>query len=43
MKWFRAYRQLQDAGINNKMAVKAISHKDYRENRLTTATRAERY
>ncbi|RGB24048.1 hypothetical protein C1646_773622 [Rhizophagus diaphanus] len=43
MKWFRAYRQLRDAGINNEMAVKAITHKDYREDRLTTTTRAERY
>src|SRR6266480_4242706 len=43
MKWFRAYRQLRDAGTNNEMAVEAISHKDYREDRLTTATRAERH
>ena len=43
MKWFRAYRQLQDAGTDNKTAVKAISRKDYREDRLTTATRAERH
>ncbi|CAI2202031.1 19823_t:CDS:1, partial [Funneliformis geosporum] len=25
MKWFRAYRQLRDAGTNNDMAVEAIS------------------
>ena len=43
MKWFRGYRQLRDASTNNEMAVEAISHKDYRENRLTTATRAERH
>ena len=43
MKWFRTYKQLRDAGTNNKMAVEAISHKDYREDRLTTATRAERH
>ncbi|RGB39840.1 hypothetical protein C1646_664276 [Rhizophagus diaphanus] len=43
MKWFRAYRQLRDAGTDNEMAVKAISRKDYREDRLTIATRAERH
>ena len=43
MKWFRAYKQLRDAGTNNEMAVEAISRKDYREDRLTTATRAERH
>ncbi|GBB95613.1 hypothetical protein RclHR1_25770003 [Rhizophagus clarus] len=43
MKWFRAYKQLRDAGINNEMAVEAISRKDYREDRLTTATQAERH
>src|SRR3954454_10136995 len=32
MKWFRAYKQLRDAGTNNEMAIKTISHKDYREN-----------
>jgi len=42
MKWFRAYRQLRDAGTDNKMAVKAITRKDYREDRLTTITRAGR-
>ncbi|CAI2194838.1 5324_t:CDS:2, partial [Funneliformis geosporum] len=31
MKWFRAYRQLRDAGIDNKMAVEAIIRKDYKE------------
>ncbi|GBB94388.1 hypothetical protein RclHR1_23460001, partial [Rhizophagus clarus] len=43
IKWFRAYKQLRDAGTNNKMAIEAISRKDYREDRLTTATWAERY
>ncbi|GBC03472.1 hypothetical protein RclHR1_05140006 [Rhizophagus clarus] len=42
MKWFRAYRQLRDADTNNKMAVEAITHKDYREDRLTTIFQAER-
>ena len=36
MKWFRAYRQLRDAGTDNEMAIETISRKDYRENRLTT-------
>src|ERR1044071_6231518 len=43
MKWFRAYRQLRDAGTNNETAVEAIASKDYRKDRLTTATRAERH
>src|SRR5205814_3714427 len=43
MKWFRSYRQLRDVSTNNEMAVEAISRKDYRENRLTIATRAERH
>ncbi|PKY53665.1 hypothetical protein RhiirA4_499410 [Rhizophagus irregularis] len=43
MKWFRAYKQLRDAGTNNEMAVEAITRKDYREDRLTTTTRAERH
>jgi hypothetical protein len=43
MRWFRAYRQLRDAGTNNETAVEAISRKDYREDRLTTATRAEKH
>ncbi|GBC01937.1 hypothetical protein RclHR1_00440003 [Rhizophagus clarus] len=38
MKWFRAYRQLRDAGINNETAVKAIIRKDYREDKLIIAT-----
>ena len=38
MRWFRAYRQLRDASTNNETAVEAISRKDYREDRLTTAT-----
>ncbi|CAG8450020.1 15825_t:CDS:2 [Cetraspora pellucida] len=40
---FRAYKQLQDAGTNNETAVEAISYKDYRKDRLTTATWAERH
>ncbi|GBC10685.1 hypothetical protein RclHR1_09820004 [Rhizophagus clarus] len=43
MKWFRAYRQLQDAGTNNETAVEAIARKDYREDRLTITTCAERH
>jgi hypothetical protein len=43
MKWFKTYKQLQDAGTNNEMAVKAIFHKDYREDRFTTAIQAERH
>ncbi|GES87273.1 hypothetical protein GLOIN_2v1472194 [Rhizophagus clarus] len=43
MKWFRAYRQLRDAGTDNETAVEAIFRKDYREDRLTTATRAEKH
>ncbi|RGB21493.1 hypothetical protein C1646_777874 [Rhizophagus diaphanus] len=43
MRWFRAYRQLQDAGTDNKTAVEAITHKDYREDRLTTITWAEKH
>ena len=39
----KAYKQLRDAGTNNETAVEAISRKDYREDRLTTATRAERH
>ncbi|RGB25505.1 hypothetical protein C1646_771645 [Rhizophagus diaphanus] len=30
MKWFRAYKQLRDAGTNNEMAVEAISYIDDR-------------
>ncbi|RGB21331.1 hypothetical protein C1646_778334 [Rhizophagus diaphanus] len=43
MRWFRAYRQLRDAGTDNKMAVEVITRKDYREDRLTTITRAEKH
>src|ERR1044072_2932299 len=43
MKWFRAYRQLRDAGTNNETAVEAIARKDYREDRLTSVSRAERH
>ena len=43
MKWFRAYKQLRDAGTNNQTAIEAITRKDYREDRLTTVTRAERH
>ena len=34
---------MRDAGTNNEMAVEAIIRKDYREDRLTTTTRAERH
>src|ERR1044071_2257600 len=43
MKWCRAYKQLRDAGTDNETAVEAITRKDYREDRLTTATRAEKH
>ena len=43
MKWFRAYKQLRDASTNNETTIEVIFHKDYREDRLTTATRAERH
>ncbi|GBC33045.1 hypothetical protein GLOIN_2v1766623 [Rhizophagus irregularis DAOM 181602=DAOM 197198] len=43
MKWFRAYRQLRDAGTGNETAVEAITRKDYREDRLTTITWAEKH
>src|SRR5438309_746507 len=43
MKWFRAYRQLRDASINNETAVEVIIRKDYREDKLIIATRAERH
>ncbi|RGB21901.1 hypothetical protein C1646_777036 [Rhizophagus diaphanus] len=43
MKWFRAYRQLRDAGTDNEIAVEAITRKDYREDRLTTITWAEKH
>ncbi|PKY51949.1 hypothetical protein RhiirA4_469287 [Rhizophagus irregularis] len=43
MRWFRAYRQLRDAGTNNEKAVEAITRKDYRDDKLAVATRAERH
>src|SRR3954452_14094490 len=43
MRWFRAYRQLGDAGTNNEMAVEAIPRKDYRDDKLVVVTRAERH
>jgi hypothetical protein len=43
MKWFRAYRQLRDAGTDNETAVEAITRKDYRDDKLAVATRAERH
>ncbi|PKY60882.1 hypothetical protein RhiirA4_485117 [Rhizophagus irregularis] len=43
MRWFRVYRQLRDAGINNEMAVEAIIRKDYRGDKLIIATQAERH
>src|SRR6266498_4650476 len=38
MKWFRAYRQLRNAGTNNETAVGAITRKDYREDKLIITT-----
>jgi len=43
MRWFRAYRQLRDASINNEMAVEIIIRKDYRDDKLAVATQAERH
>ena len=43
MKWFRAYKQLRDAGTNNGVAVEVITHKDYRKDKLIVATRAEKH
>ena len=43
MRWFRAYRQLRDASTDNEMAVEAITHKEYRDDKLAVATRAERH
>src|SRR2546429_3272612 len=43
MRWFRAYRQLRDAGTDNEMAVEAITRKEYRDDKLAVATRAERH
>ncbi|CAI2190426.1 5947_t:CDS:2, partial [Funneliformis geosporum] len=34
IKWFRAYRQLRDAGTDNETAVEAIIRKDYRDDKL---------
>jgi len=43
MKWFRNLRKLRDAGTDNKTAVEAITCKDYRNDRLTTVTQAEKH
>ncbi|CAG8621413.1 9685_t:CDS:1 [Paraglomus occultum] len=43
MKWFRNLRKLRDAGIDNETAVEAITREDYRNDRLTTVTRAEKH
>ncbi|CAG8459716.1 640_t:CDS:2 [Cetraspora pellucida] len=43
MFWFRALQKLRDAGTNNETAVEAISCEDYRNDRLTTVTRAEKH
>ncbi|CAG8576087.1 12287_t:CDS:2 [Gigaspora rosea] len=43
MKWFRAFRKLRDAGINNETAVEAITREDFRDDKLTTVTRAEKH
>src|SRR2546421_3781508 len=43
MKWFRNLRKLRDAGTNNETAVEAIIREDYRNDRLTTVTQAEKH
>ncbi|CAG8686854.1 1275_t:CDS:2, partial [Cetraspora pellucida] len=43
MKWFRNLRKLRDAGTNNETAVEAITCADYRDDRLTTVTQAEKH
>ena len=43
MKWFRNLRKLRDAGIDNETAVNAIVREDYRNDRLTTVTQAEKH
>ncbi|CAJ0745405.1 14495_t:CDS:2 [Entrophospora sp. SA101] len=43
MRWFRNLRKLRDAGTDNMTAVEAITHEDYRNNRLTTITQAEKH
>ncbi|RHZ51003.1 hypothetical protein Glove_486g2 [Diversispora epigaea] len=43
MKWFRNLRKLRDAGTNNGTAVEAIIREDYRNDRLTTITQAEKH
>jgi len=43
MKWFRNLQKLQDAGTNNETAVEAITRVDYRDDRLTTVTQAEKH
>ncbi|GET01092.1 hypothetical protein GLOIN_2v1826084 [Rhizophagus clarus] len=43
MRWFRAYRQLRNAGISNETVVEAIIRKDYRDDKLAVATQAERH
>ncbi|CAH1767892.1 15019_t:CDS:2 [Entrophospora sp. SA101] len=43
MKWFRSYKKLRDAGTNNETAVEAIIREDYRNDRLTTVTQAEKH
>ncbi|CAG8669463.1 17864_t:CDS:2 [Cetraspora pellucida] len=40
---FKAYRQLQNVNINNKIAVETITYKDYREDKLTTTIWAKIY
>ncbi|CAG8771663.1 18305_t:CDS:2, partial [Gigaspora rosea] len=43
MKWFRNIRKLRDAGTDNKTAVEAVTREDYRNDRLTTVTQAEKH
>ncbi|CAG8497769.1 17482_t:CDS:2 [Cetraspora pellucida] len=43
MKWFRNLQKLRDAGTNNETAVEAIIRENYRNDRLTTVTQAEKH
>ncbi|RIB18313.1 hypothetical protein C2G38_2036999 [Gigaspora rosea] len=43
MKWFRNLQKLRDAGTNNESAVEAITRENFRNDRLTTATQAEKH
>ncbi|RHZ76191.1 hypothetical protein Glove_202g96 [Diversispora epigaea] len=43
MKWFRNLWKLRDTGTNNETTVEAIIREDYRNDRLTTVTQAEKH